>query len=140
MFSGYVFKEKIVTKPTMNSKAMRMQHTINLLGWVGVLLGLVLLLLFFVSEAIRSNPAMYDVWYGIKMIGELSLPLSVVLIFGGIVLACMNIIPSDKEISSLDTKKNNPLDTHKIRFAIGEITKEQYDQIKKDLEDSYKKP
>lgn len=105
VFSGYVFKEKIVTKPTMNSKAMRMQHTINLLGWVGVLLGLVLLLLFFVSEAIRSNPAMYDVWYGIKMIGELSLPLSVVLIFGGIVLACMNIIPSDKEISSLDTKK-----------------------------------
>ena len=35
--------------------------------------------------------------YRIKMIGELSLPLSVVLIFGGIVLASTDIIPSKKK-------------------------------------------
>jgi len=107
---------------------MRMQNSIYLLGWMLLLLGLVLLVLFFVNEAIRTNAIPSDVWYDITMIAELSLSLSVVFIFSGIILACVDIIPSDTE--------NNPLVTHKITFAIGEITKEQYDQMNKELDDS----
>jgi len=102
------------------------QYNINLFGWVFVLIGTVLLLLFFVLEATRSNPAIYFVWHGIETIGELALPPSVVLIFGGIVLATMDIIPSKKE--------NNPLETRKNRFAFGEIAEEQYEQMKKESE------
>lgn len=105
---------------------MKKQYNVNLFGWVLVVIGTVLLLLFFVSEATRSNPAAYFLWHDINMIGEFSLPLSVVLIFGGIVLGSMDIIPSKKE--------NNSLVTHKIRFALGEITKEQYEQMKQELE------
>jgi uncharacterized membrane protein len=105
---------------------MKKQYNVNLFGWVLVVIGAVLLLLFFVSEATRSNLAAYFLWHDINMIGEFSLPLSVVLIFGGIVLGSMEIIPSKKE--------NNSLVTHKIRFALGEITKEQYEQMKKELE------
>jgi uncharacterized membrane protein len=105
---------------------MKKQQNLNLLGWILAAMGLVLLLLFFVSEATVPNPAAYFLWHDMKMIGELSLPVSVVLIFGGIVLASMEIIPSIKE--------NNTLVTHKIRFAIGEISKEQYEQMKKESE------
>jgi len=105
---------------------MKKQHNINLLGWILTGIGAVLLLLFFVSEATRSNPAAYFLWHDIHMIGEFSLPVSVVLIFVGIVLGSMDIIPSKKE--------NNSLVTHKIRFALGEISKEQYEQMKKESE------
>jgi len=56
--------------------------------------------------------------------------LSVIFISGGIVLSSMVIIPSNKE--------KIPLETLKIRFAIGEITKKQYEQTKKNLEDQHK--
>lgn len=102
------------------------QRTINFLGWILVLIGTDFLLVYFVNEAAKTSPQKYFLWYEINMIREPLLSLSVILIFGGIVLATMYIIPSRKE--------NNPLDAHKIRFALGEISKEQYEQMKKELE------
>jgi putative membrane protein len=58
--------------------------------------------------------------------------LLMVLIFGG--LAALTVL-SFKWFSKHNaaTSKQTPLDIAKERYAKGEITKEQYEQIKKDL-------
>ena len=109
------------------------QQSIILLGWILVILGSDLSMFsFFVShdwiyDQARINYGLYYFWDGLNTFRELSIPLSIILIVvGGILLSTLAIFPSNKE--------NNPLEALKLRYAIGEITLEQFVQMKKDLE------
>jgi uncharacterized membrane protein len=93
-------------------------------------MGTVLLIIGCLYEETRSNPVAYYFWHDLKTIGEISMTLSVIFISGGIVLSSMDVIPSNKE--------KIPLETLKIRFAVGEITKEQYELATKNFEDQHK--
>ena len=67
-----------------------------------------------------------SVWW---MVGGWTL---MVLIWGGLIaLAVLSFRWFTKHNSSIE--KQTPLDIAKERYAKGEITKEQYEQIKKDL-------
>jgi uncharacterized membrane protein len=120
----------------METKVMRTkkQKIIIFLGWILIIIGFGLSMFsFFVSHdwiyaQARSNYGMYYFWDGLNTFRELSIPLSIILIVvGGIFLSTLAIIPSNKE--------NNSLKTAELKYVNGEITKEQYDQIKKDLND-----
>jgi uncharacterized membrane protein len=106
------------------------QHNIIVVGWILVVIGFILLVFGFIGvdwiiDYSKSNPATYwDVFYTFR---ELFIPLSIILIIvGGIVLSSLVIFPSNKE--------NNPLETLKLRYANGEITKKEFEQMKEDLE------
>jgi len=92
------------------------QRCIIFLGWILVIIGFSLSIFSFLG----SNYGMYYFWDGLNT-------LSIILIVvGGIFLSTLALNPSNKE--------NNPLEVLKLRYAKGEITLEQFEQMKKDFE------
>ncbi len=59
--------------------------------------------------------------------------LMMVVFWGGIIALVVWIIVKLTKRSGIDAEKRNPLDIAKERYAKGEITKEEFDRIKKDL-------
>jgi len=88
----YLFQSWTVDADIMK---MNMQYKINLFGWILVILGTILYIIGFVSEITRTNPTPYKLWDEVKTIREIFMPPSVILIFGGIVLSFMDIVPSN---------------------------------------------
>jgi len=65
--------------------------------------------------------------------GWLSLLVGAILI-GGIVLVVASLVRSNNVMAPSTPPRETPLDILKARYAKGEITKEQYDQMRKALE------
>ncbi|MDL1894693.1 SHOCT domain-containing protein [Anaerolineae bacterium CFX7] len=65
--------------------------------------------------------------------GLLSILVGAILI-GGIVLVVASLVRSNNPMAPITPPRETPLDILKARYAKGEITKEQYDQMRKDLE------
>ena len=59
--------------------------------------------------------------------------LIMVVFWGGIIALVVWIIVKLTKRSGIDAEKHTPLDIAKERYAKGEITKEEFDRIKKDL-------
>ena len=73
---------------------------------------------------------MWDINYGLLEI----LTLFVMLVFlGGIIILVVWGIKKLTNRSNATTSNHTPLDIAKERYAKGEINKEQFEQIKKDL-------
>jgi len=125
------------------------------LGWILLVIGFILLVFGFGSEnwihqqAVNSALTLgdYQFWLNMDNIRQFCIPLSIVFIIcGGVILFYQMIMPKNKEnssnIQSLKIKDNIPMFTAedesinilRTRYAKGEITKEQYEQMKKDLE------
>lgn len=66
--------------------------------------------------------------------GVLSLLIGALLI-GGIIFVAASLVRSNNVMTPIAPPRESPLDVLKMRYAKGEITKEQYDQMRKDLEE-----
>ena len=69
--------------------------------------------------------------YGYNPLGAIISLASWVLIIGGVALLAVYVVRNAKSSSA---SNQAPLDILKARYARGEITKEQFDAIKRDLE------
>lgn len=103
----------------------RLQNIINVCGIVLVGIGCILFTFAFAIEAAESNTSAFTVFNVVFMMGDFSLLLSIVLIVIGVVLFSIEIIPSRNEQRAVDALK--------IRYVLGEITKQQYDLLTKEL-------
>jgi putative membrane protein len=120
--------------------AAEKQRLLIALGWILLVIGFILLVFGFGSEEWIHQQAImgaftgdYQFWVNMESFRQLCIPLSIFfIIFGGIILFSQMIIPSKKENKSM--KENTPINILRLRYAKGEITKEQYEQMKKDLE------
>ncbi len=73
----------------------------------------------------------YGYGYGFNPLGMILSLVSWALIIGGIVLLVVWFVRNSGKATSASSQA--PLDILKARYAKGEITKEQYDAIKRDL-------
>jgi uncharacterized membrane protein len=110
------------------------QHSLIELGWILLVIGFILLVFGFGSQqwiyeqrinSIFISMNSYYFWGNIETLRQFCIPLSILLIIaGGAILFYQMNIP----------RNNDSLNTLKLRYAKGEITKEQYELMKKDLE------
>jgi putative membrane protein len=110
---------------------------------IGVVILIVLLVLFFGGMGMMGfggfgrGPGMMNggMMGGVfnPLGGLLSLLVGALLI-GGIVFVAVSLVRSNNVMTPIAPPRESPLDVLKVRYSKGEITKEQYDQMRKDLE------
>lgn len=108
----------------------KIQTMINVSGLMLLGIGSVLLVFALTLEAVKFNLPTSEFLNRLFILGDIALPFSVVFIAGGLILFSMEIIPSGKE--------HVPLEVLKIRYVLGEITKQQYDLMTKEVEAFHK--
>lgn len=76
------------------------------------------------------------VWNGMGIAWAILLVILMVVFWGGIIaLIVWAVVRFTGHRNTSIDYKNDPLNIAKERYAKGEITKEQFEQIKKDLQD-----
>ena len=104
---------------------------------VGVALLVVLALLLFGGLGMmgvgRMGSGMFR-GYGMNPLGSIVGLTLAILIIGGIVALLMWLVRNANHDSMITGTNESPVDILKRRYAKGEITKEQFDNIKRDLE------
>jgi putative membrane protein len=71
--------------------------------------------------------------FGMFGIGALIMLAFWALVIGGVVWLVVTLARGSQAASSTPTASQTPLDILKTRYAKGEITKEQFDQLRRDL-------
>ena len=103
---------------------------------VGVALLVVLALLLFGGLGMMVGGGMGSGMmrgYGVNPLGSIVALVLTLLVVAGIVVLTISLVRSANHGSTSTGSNESPVDILKRRYAQGEITKEQFDTIKRDL-------
>lgn len=113
------------------------------LGIISILIGFILLIFGFWGEtwvheqmfnSMSSSIDVYKFWINVDSFRKICQPLSIVLLIVGGILLFYSLSYQDYSKKN-SMKTDEPIKFLKIRYAKGEITKEKYEQMKKEIED-----
>jgi putative membrane protein len=104
----------------------------------GIVIALVIILLvvtgLFVSGGWgMMGPGMMGGWWGFPFMGPIFGLVLVGLIIGGLVWFVQSMSRGESRLGSGQTAAETPLEILKHRYAAGEITKEQFEEMKRTL-------
>lgn len=98
---------------------------INIFGLVLTGLGSISFGFAFAIESVKLNVPVFPVVKDLFITGDIILVISVALVFIGMILFSFDVIPSCDDLMEIETLK--------IRYVLGEISKKQYDLMMKEI-------
>ncbi len=136
-----VVRAKKETPTVENKRIIKLRQ----IGSVVIVIGIILLLFGLTTENWIRTEVVHaflpggnlDFWTFLKNFREASIPISIIFIVLGIIFLAAPAFMSieiDKCKKEGSKKEEDALEILNIRYAKGEITKEEYEQMKKDLE------